>query len=1251
MSETPEHTSVTEAETDSCGCSTRHPLEKDGTSQAQRLLAALDTSFVAVDERRLEDLLVFARNYAKLLNFHKVKLDLPTGKKVLGTENDWDVFLRKDVSVLVAAVSKENVRARRIDFRRKVTALNGSANAAALRKLFDQLKSILKNLNEWYAESDERTLFHKDVDIYFQSVFLDGYLKMFAVDGGATAIGETNGLEMLSDLSFNSKWTALIASHSPAADPEIYEGDTVEEQVKAAALEMQTVFEKFAGVLQMIVDRTPVYLTETIEQYPYHKAHMGLFITFLELFGYAQKHLNRITDRHLNFFYQEVLRIAPKKAVADKVHLIFELAKNVTGSFKVEEDVLLKAGKDAKGNELFYGTDDVIILNHAKVSLFKNLFIDRTKVANDAAHPNTKVTVTGMFGAAVANSSDGAGGDLDKELPQWKAFGASQQGIDTSLRTLQDVTTGFAIASPQLVLNEGNRVITVRIDFDTAPDLAASGITQNDLQQPANYKFSFTTEKGWLTPDAPTITWNSGGKSLSFVFTVKPAQAAITAYSAAVHGGTFDTAEPMLKVELINFKVTGTDAHWNNLYAALRSAVVKLISIDLLVSEVRNLILHNEFSPIDVSKPFMPFGQQPVVGSPFFIGSKEIFFKKLDELTLHVDWHGAPDDFTAHYKNYIYNNASGTAVDLTMTNSSFTATYKVLSDGHWPAEADAGLDFDSYDAAGDVQAGSLLFDSSAPKKHVSYLFGAVHTARATGEDVFDERVQGSTRGFLKLNLGEDFKHTNYPVSLAKKAIAEADLPFAPYTPSIKSFSASYESAQELDNTYDRFFHIHPFGEQQVDVPPVADDPDDVEYRYLLPQFVRPSVNAVTGKTERKEQKAMLFVALEGLVPQQSVSLLIQVVEDSGNNDAQAPTINWSYLRDNEWVSLTRQQVASDTSNGFQTSGVVELDIPKDATNTNTIFPTGYHWLRASVEEYTDMEGLHDPSALNNVLNITAQAVQASFRDNGNDPSHLTAPLEAATITKLSEPLAAVKSVTQPYASFGGKIAEQGTDYYRRVSERLRHKGRAITMWDYERLVLEHFPSIYKVKCISHTIDVTGSEKLYSEIAPGSVCVTVVSNLRNQNQVNLLKPTTSINTRNEIVKFLTKRSSRFARIAVINPEYEAIQVKCNVTYLPEFQKDKGFYDTELIADIKKFLSPWAYDEGADIVFGGKMHSSYIINFIEERPYVDYLTDFEMYKLPEDADDEYEPEPREELSASHAKTILVSAETHLINTQSE
>ncbi|MCK5086857.1 MAG: hypothetical protein KAQ90_05020, partial [Melioribacteraceae bacterium] len=158
--------------------------------------------------------------------------------------------------------------------------------------------------------------------------------------------------------------------------------------------------------------------------------------------------------------------------------------------------------------------------------------------------------------------------------------------------------------------------------------------------------------------------------------------------------------------------------------------------------------------------------------------------------------------------------------------------------------------------------------------------------------------------------------------------------------------------------------------------------------------------------------------------------------------------------------------------------------------------------------------------------------------------------------------------------------------------------------------------------------------------PGYVTIIPISNLRNKNAIDKLKPSTSINILDLIKKYLTNHVSSFVKIFVENPEYEEVQVEFNV----EFNKgvDKGYYTQKLMDEIIKFLSPWAFEEGSDIIFGGKIHSSSIINFIEERSYVDYLTNFKLFHYIKNK----EPLDVEEAKATTSKSILVSHKNHIV-----
>jgi hypothetical protein len=68
----------------------------------------------------------------------------------------------------------------------------------------------------------------------------------------------------------------------------------------------------------------------------------------------------------------------------------------------------------------------------------------------------------------------------------------------------------------------------------------------------------------------------------------------------------------------------------------------------------------------------------------------------------------------------------------------------------------------------------------------------------------------------------------------------------------------------------------------------------------------------------------------------------------------------------------------------------------------------------------------------------------------------------------------------------------------------------------------------------------------------------------------------------------------------------------------------------------FLSPWAFTSDTDLNFGGRVHQSVLIDFIEELPYVDFLTDFELYHIKSDGT----TTKVDEALASTARSILVS-----------
>jgi hypothetical protein len=464
----------------------------------------------------------------------------------------------------------------------------------------------------------------------------------------------------------------------------------------------------------------------------------------------------------------------------------------------------------------------------------------------------------------------------------------------------------------------------------------------------------------------------------------------------------------------------------------------------------------------------------------------------------------------------------------------------------------------------------------------------------------------------------------------------AIIPSAPYTPEIASITIDYKAfaSNDIDkltssnsnadlladyvNHNVQFFHETPFGQAE-------------QHAFLKKQFHGLIDGNITAIPQAPDLAAF-YIGIAGIQTGSVASILFQVAE--GSEDALAPSFSdtiqpkWFYLSGNEWLALDKSNIISDDTNDFLRSGIIRFLIPEGATTNNTFLNQSLTWLGVELPTAVTIDSVCK------FINVHIQAAEAEFADNDNELSHLETGLPAGTISKLVDRLPQIKSVTQPYASFDGLLPEDDGAFRLRVSERLRHKHRAITIWDYEHLVMAQFPQVFRVKCLNHTNDDI-------EVAPGSVRVVAIPDIRNQISFDPFKPRVSKNTLSEITKYLSGLNSMHVDLLAINPDYEEVILDFKVKFY--FGLDENLYAIKLNTDVINYLSPWAFNRNADIDFGGTLYKSVVIRFIEELPYVDYITDFKMYFTASG------PANPDVLEAGNSKAILVSAKQHLIDTK--
>lgn len=973
--------------------------------------------------------------------------------------------------------------------------------------------------------------------------------------------------------------------------------------------------------------------------------HLALFVCFVQLIGFTKKRFNKLNKRHLDFYYQKILQIKKLPATPDKVHVIFELAKNVV-SENITAETLLDAGKDVTGKKLNYATSHDLVANKTTVAQLKNVYNDLN---------NSKIKA-----APVADSYDGMGADFPENKIQWWAFGyfikdsnfsfeneeTSKTNNTAEFPELPNARLGFALSSEVLELNQGLRNIMLTIDLKTGLQSVSKAILSSQIE------IYLSGEKNWLGPftiadsvenSKGETVFNSAlknsNKKLQLAVQIPKDEEPVVNYNQAVLGESFNTALPVCRVLI---KTQNPKGH--QLYRALVEKEIESINIDVDVSGISGLELENDLGKLTAEKPFYPFGTQPVRNSKFYINYKELFKKNWNNIHLNIEWKNTPVDFKEWYfayrKKYLTQVSANSFINgLGSYKGDSAPTNPVLKLGNKNKLSNATIDkifeFNSDDL---IVTSSNYFKASAEIKSKEswetvnglngfYLFTEQNQVYSTDIEFNNTHYEEDKNGPLRLSLNQSFLHELFPriYALAMSSVEKnALIPNEPYTPFVETIELDYSAsatAKLNENDYNsnpvQLFHEHPFGQSE-------------EHLYLknqLPFIDDAKILIVPTFCKGGE----LFIGLENAKTNQIVSLLVQVLEGSENPEADSFTgkqkVEWYTLCNNEWKTLDSNYLLENQTDNFLKSGIVKILIPAETSTDNTILPGNLIWLKAKIHKTFD--------AVCKTIAIKAQAAQAILIDKENDLSHLKNGLPAGSISKLVNRVPTIKSIEQPFNSFDGKPAENDAEYYRRISERLRHKNRAVTIWDYEHIILQNFPEVHKVKGLNHTCK-------NSFLAPGNVLLIVIPDIKNKNVFDIYQPRLSKATLNKIQDLVHKLNAMFVTETVVNPDYEEVKVEAKIRFKTGF--DENFYTGVLNQDITKLLSPWAFDTTSEIKFGQSLQLSVLISYIEKLGYVDYVEDVKLLQKTSANKGFGEVKTA---TPSSPKAILVSAKSHALS----
>lgn len=1224
----------------------KNPLVRNGTSQPERFLPGLKDDFVKIDERSDADIISFGSALSRFLNYFDSKNEI---------SGNWSVFMESDISSVLASLCIQDIEEYKYQIKSRFDFIrdddhkdNVTSLKRKLYELFSSLATLTYALDKVYPRLEPVPAFQtnflnivknkigpalKDLIAYYKGAQDEGLLAINNISKWTILNLELKPAEQIFTNSGLSKiWYAESFSswddyyNSINADTGIFQYPLIQPGDPQSKIDYEKIYHGinhnlFSGVFDIflyayskIIKDSSTELQATFSTYSEHQPHYALFITFLKLFWEARDSLNSLGKRHLDFYYKEVLNLYNKKAQPDSVHTLIELIKS-REDFGLMSGTEFKGGKDSLGNEILYDLASDTVFNKARIASLKSIYLagSEDNIYDPLTETLTENNQNRLFAAPAINSDDGLGADLQSEFKEWHPI-VNRKYKEAALHeiSMPKAEIGFAIASHYLYLAEGLRKIYLRLNTNNNNALVGKDLV-----------CFITGPEGWVQLNSPVISasWkkfsDNSTTCVELKFELDQDTPPIVGIDPKIHEEDYNTSLPVLKVYLANQSTSSFQYH------ALKDLIIHKSEIKVEVGSqygfaqngLKNIYVYGVHGVIDPSKPFQPYGARPVAGDKFIVGSPEAFSKNNLRLSTSVEWkkfEGENPDF-----------AFGKLSDGSLPNISV----KYLKSGAWETLIEETEIFSPGNGQSTLYVSGEELNQTISKSHEYKNFNIK-----------------SKNGFISLELTQSFGHKQYfdYLSLyliskanetavpAKEDTSESDPPVEPYTPEVQSIFLSYSaygvtdfdstSKSEFDDSEIKLYNLYPFGHKK-------------EHRYLtnkdiflLPQF-KHSINTLTIQHEGE-----FYIGFEHLKPKQGVNVLFQVLEGSTDPLKIKPEdhIHWSYLSDNTWKNFEKGDVQDSTLN-LTSSGIIGFAIPGDATTENTILPAGQVWIRASIEKAAD--------TLCKLLAVETQAALLSFDNHDNAPDFLDSALSAETISKLKNPQAAVKKVLQPYSSFGGRPREDDTHYYIRVSERLRHKDRAVTIWDYEHLVLEAFPEIYRAKCLNHTGIVVKDDntEVVNEVLPGNVLMITIPQLYNRNDSNPLKPFTNQSTLTKIEDFLKDRISPFVNIKAVQPQFEELRMKFKLKLRPGYN-DFEYYAGILRESITRHLTPWAFGQDTEVHFGGTVYKSELIDFIEEQHYVDFIAEVEMYVKVREGEDE--SNDMEQIDASTARSILVS-----------
>tara|TARA_B100001093_G_scaffold514618_1_gene589046 strand:+ start:13233 stop:16985 length:3753 start_codon:yes stop_codon:yes gene_type:complete len=1150
----------------------------------------LNPESVLVDDRNISDFILLIQKISQKLNFynHKNKID-----------GNFSEVIDSDETFLLSEISKypiqsfTNIRLNLISqfdnsrtIKEKIEVLNG---------YIEITDSLFIQISRWYNTAKRNNLSYASSPIEKElefsivnkgSFLLSDYFKILNI------LLKRNFIKTASIESIENQWAFIWNVDISLLRIQLSENDNYSNTTSLNLLNLS--IKKIILISSELYELNYNLINKASELFPRslensnHKAHIGLLLSFLKLFEHIQLDLNKFSKRHIDYYYQKVLRQEKKKIDPLETFVYAETDSNKEEIFLAKNTIVL-AGQYEEGLPLKFKFKNDLRANSLKISFLSTIYASR----NNLFDFDSKFSlVTSIYHKIIADNIDEVQ-QFNTNTSSFSALGSEQDFLTKFESNMDKANIGFMISSHVLKLSSSERKIKLILDFLPSSiflfsDLIIDIVENTKLSEldifnkifSKAFDVSYTTIEGWHPIKdyeiIPPVDWSSG--RIEIHMNLSSLDPGFVGYNEKNHLLNINSDYPVIR-----FNLNQNDFY--NAYSFLSVLELSKLEIKIQVNKLRNFKIFTGGQTLDSNSEFNFFGPTPRLGNKLYLCCEELFNKKIEFLKIKWEYSNLPSGFK-NLEEY-YENYGNNIFDL-----SFKYELTALSDFRYSGNQNSQSVYPLFeiDDQNNISKSSILELSN-----LNFLKIKPNYNLSNGEiQRFSNKLETGILRFELKSPSSGFGVDLYPIISTKlltdkvlnpKNNDEDKTVQLPYVPKVDHLDINYNTSttiyftdkdrrQNNNKVEDRVFSYSPYGIEEI------------FSKHLITK------NNLFYKFPNEGE---FIIGFNGEKSFSELSVLFEIIKSNNASYDFSNDISWYYTSHQGWKLLEKENILSDETQNLLTTGIITFKFPSDLSSNSGILKRGNYYLKACSKDRADQFGLIKSVRTNAVKIIETIPLEHITRKNS---------IKANSVEGFENKINGITSLKQPFSSRIPGIIESDNDYYLRVSHLLRHKNRPVSFWDYEYFIINNFNWISHVRCLQIN---SQTKKTNVQI----MCFKKIEEHQNIEEVML-----SIDEMNQIKNYLNQNISPFVKIEFVNAVFEELWVKCKLKFK---NVSTGNGIQKFNQDFFEFICSWSFGFNQSTQnIPKRIKKIDIIKFVKEREYIEFVTGISFIHLSRNAD---------------------------------